>query len=287
MKLFVLFLSLLSFNALACEYQGKDGLLVTKKEILTHDLALKLKDCNETEIEIIRNTLSNLEGNISAFQLNHLLDIPDFKLNHERLIIKNLNKLTRLQLALKDNMHVTGSINSPSLIEFNSSDSISIFCNGCLHGQQQNLKITFRSILGKTINKDINIDFITYYKAYRLLTDVPAFSKINEDSIEMIQTEKIPHAELMTEEDHLKFYQTNKPLKAGSILKMSDLSATKIIHAGIKSEVILENHFVKIKTQGIPRSNGAIGEMIEVYQPEKNKKYYGKVIDINKVHVQL
>lgn len=287
MKLLFLFLSILSSSAFACEYLGKDGILITQKEISLADLTLKLKDCTEDEMNIIRSTLSNLEGNISAYQLNHLLNIEEFKLNHERLIIKNLNKISRLQLALKENIHVFASKDAPSFVEFNSNDTLSIFCNGCLYGQQQNLRLAIRSILGKVTNKDLKVDFITYFKAYRLMTNTSAFSTIKEDDVEIIQVEKIPHTEFLTDLSQLRFYQTNKPLKAGDILKMSDLSASKIIYAGVRSEIILENNFVKIKTQGIPRSAGSIGEMIEVYHPEKNKKYYGKVIDINKVHVQL
>lgn len=287
MKYISLLLFILSLNAWACEYLGKDGLLITKKEILAHDLALKLKNCNETEQEVLRTTLSNLEGNISAFQLEHLLNLPNFKLNHERLIIKNLNKITRQQLALQENIQVRSTHNSPSFIDFNSGDRLSIFCNGCLYGAKQNLILTTRSLLGQVKQQNIEVDFITYFKAYRLLTNTSAFSTINPDQLELIQTEKIPHAELITDTDKLRFYRTNKPLKAGELLKMSDFSANKIIQAGVKSELILENHFVKIKTQGIPRSAASIGEMVEVYHPEKKKKYYGKVIDINKVHVEL
>lgn len=287
MRLLVFFLSLFSLNLFACEYLGKDGLLKTQNTILTHDMALKLKNCSEEEVENIRATLNNLDGNISAFQLNHLLNITDFRLNQERLIIKSLNKIGKEQLGLKDNIHVTAGENTPSLIEFNSSDSLSVFCTGCLYGDNQNLQLSIKSLLGKSVNQNLKVDFKTYFNAYRLLSNTPAFSVISKDNIEVVQIEKIPHTELLTDLNQLRFFQTNKPLKAGEVLKMSNLSATRIIQAGVKSEVVLENQFIKIKTHGIPRSAGTIGQMIEVYHPEKKKKYLGKVIDINKVHVQL
>lgn len=287
MRLFSLLFILSSLNSFACEYTGKDGILVTKKAIQTHDLILRLKECSNEEVEIIRSTFSNIEGHISSFQLNHLLNIPDFRLNHERLIVKNLNKTTKLQLALKENIHVTATDNAPSFLEFNSTDTLSLFCNSCLHGANQNLSLHINSSLGILSKKDIKVNFITYFTAYRVLSNTSAFSTINSENVEVVQTEVIPHQELLTDLSTLRFYQTNKTLKAGELIKMSDLSATKIIRAGVKSEVVLENHFIKIKTHGIPRSAGTIGEMIEVYHPEKNKKYYGKVIDINKVHVQL
>src|SRR5690606_29148700 len=188
MKLLVIFLGLFSLNLFACEYLGKDGLLKTQSSILTHDLILKLKNCNEEEVETIRTTLTNLEGNISSFQLNHLLNIPGFNLNQERLIIKSLNKISKEQLGLKDNIHVTASKEAPSLIEFNSNDSLSVFCNSCLYGANQNLLINIKSVLGMVSKKDLKVDFKTYFKAYRLLSNTSAFSTISEDNIEVTHT---------------------------------------------------------------------------------------------------
>lgn len=287
MKIFLFLLALYAFNSLACEYIGQDGILVTKKEIKKKDLKLKLKDCTARELETIRSTFSNIEGNIGILQLHQILAIPHFKMNHDRLIIKKLSKMTKQQLALKDNMQVYATTTAPSIMGFNSTDSLSLFCNSCLYGSDQNLSLHIKSASGELSKEDIKVNFVTYFTAYRILSNTAAFSGIKLDDVEVIMTENIPHIEFLTDVSQLRFYQTNKSLKAGQMLKMSDLSPTRIIHAGVKSEVILENHFIKIKTYGIPRSAGSIGEMIEVYHPEKNKKYYGKVIDINKVHVQL
>jgi flagella basal body P-ring formation protein FlgA len=92
---------------------------------------------------------------------------------------------------------------------------------------------------------------------------------------------------LISDIETLAFYKTNKPLKAGEILKTADLNAINLVKAGLKTEVVLENQMIRIKTQGISRSNGTIGELVEVYHPQKNKKYQGRVVDINKVLVEL
>ncbi len=285
MKLLLSFVLLFSLPAFACEYTGLDGILVTKKDIKTEELPLK--GCSPEEQEMFKNTLVNLEGNISAFQLNEILGFANFKLNQDRLIITSLNKMTRQQLALKDNIHVSARNNSPALISFQSHDHLSLFCNGCLYGENQTLTLHVKNILGETAQKLINVDFRTLFTAYRVLGATAAFAQIPSDNIEVVQTDSIPHTSFLEDPAHLKFYQTNKALKAGELIKMSDLSPSRIIKAGIRSELILENKFIKIKTHGIPRSSGVIGEFVEVYHPEKKKKYYGKVIDINKVHVDL
>ena len=131
-------------------------------------------------------------------------------------------------------------------------------------------------------------DFKKMVKAFRLTSALPSFSSVNDTNIlkeEYVET--IPHTDLITDVEMLKFYKTNKPLKAGEILKKSDLNAVNLVRAGLKTDVVLENQMVRIKTSGISRGNGTIGELVEVYHPQKNKKYLGKVIDINKVLVEL
>jgi flagella basal body P-ring formation protein FlgA len=93
--------------------------------------------------------------------------------------------------------------------------------------------------------------------------------------------------DLITDLETLKFFKTNKPLRTGDIIKRSDLNAINLVKAGLKTDVVLENQMIRIKTQGISRGNGAIGDIVEVFHPQKNKKYQGKVIDINKVLVEL
>jgi flagella basal body P-ring formation protein FlgA len=124
-------------------------------------------------------------------------------------------------------------------------------------------------------------------RAYRVISFHPAFSQITETSLKEEYIESIPHTDLVTNLETLKFFKINKPLNTGDFLRQSDLNALSLVKAGVKTEVIIENELLKLKTSGISRSNGILGEFVEVYHPEKKKKYYGKVIDINKVHVDL
>jgi flagella basal body P-ring formation protein FlgA len=124
-------------------------------------------------------------------------------------------------------------------------------------------------------------------KAFRVTAHLPAFSEIPVSSLKQELIEAIPHTDLFSNPEKLKFFKLNKPIRSGEILRQSDLSALSIVKAGMKTEVIIENTLVKLKTTGICRSNGALGDYVEVFHPQKNKKYLGKVIDINKVLVEL
>jgi flagella basal body P-ring formation protein FlgA len=85
----------------------------------------------------------------------------------------------------------------------------------------------------------------------------------------------------------LKFFKTNKPIKPGEILKKSDLNGSLLVKAGSNTEVIIENQLLKLKTTGISRNSGIYGDQVEVLNIQKNKKYVGKIIDINKIQVEI
>ena len=125
-------------------------------------------------------------------------------------------------------------------------------------------------------------------KAFRVTQPLPSFSDIKDKNVVKEEyVEAIPHTDLITDFESLKFFKTNKPLRTGELIKRSDLNAVNLVKAGLKTEVILENSAIRIKTDGISRNSGSIGEMVEVYHAQKNKKYLGKVIDVNKVLVEL
>src|SRR5690606_23128854 len=114
-----------------------------------------------------------------------------------------------------------------------------------------------------------------------------AFRALKASSLKEDYIEAIPHTDLFQNMGKIHFYQLNKPIKAGEVLKKSDLNPINLVRAGMTTEVFIENSLMKIKTHGISRSNGSLGDLVEVYHPQKRKKYHGKVIDINKVLIEL
>jgi flagella basal body P-ring formation protein FlgA len=179
-------------------------------------------------------------------------------------------------------------VNTSGILALNAGDSVEVNCHSCLYGMQQPLTIQILEFDGSRKSFFATADFKKMVKAYRLLSALPSFSSLDNQALlkeEFI--ESIPHTDLITDLETLKFYKTNKPLRTGDIIKRSDLNAINLVRAGLKTDVVLENQMIRIKTQGISRSNGAIGETVEVFHQQKNKKYQGRVIDINKVLVEL
>ena len=290
MKLLI-FLLFFSFKTLACEVTLPVNMLVMSESQLAIN-GLKAIDCTDSEMNALTGTISSLDGRVASFQLEEILKSKGHTIfvSPRSFLVQQVKTLIREQLSLPEGTQVAAVTagNSQGVIELAAGDKISIDCTSCLYGASQPMSIIVQGFDGTSKSHFIKADFKRMVRAYRVVLAIPSFSNISPRQMLVEQfVESIPHTDLITDLGSLKFYKTNKPIKAGELLRLADLNAVNLVKAGLKTEVILENSMVRIKTQGISRSNGAIGEFVEVFHPQKNQKYQGKVIDINKVLVEL
>lgn len=248
-------------------------------------------DCSPELLRELDLIIESVDGKIASYQLEEMLKSKGFIFNARPNVVevKHLRHLVREQLNLPTGINLKSSeaMNSQNFVALESGDDVQVQCQGCLFGSQQPLNLVITGFDGVERTMTVKADFKKQTRAYRLVTFQAAFSELSKEALIEEFVESIPHTDLVTNLEHLRFYKTNKPLRSGEILRMSDLTALSLVKAGLKTEVIIENSHLKLKTHGISRNNGSLGELVEVYHPEKNKKYLGKVIDINRVLVDL
>ena len=247
--------------------------------------------CADEALNDVNQTLISVEGKITSIQLSEMLKAKNRNvLIQPHLIqVQHLKHLVREQLMLPPGVQLRSSeaVNAANFLSLAPGDKVEVECTGCLYGSQQPLNLHIAGFDGTERSLIVRADFKKMVKAYRLLGSRSAFSEIKPEFLKEEYVESIPHTDLVTNLSTLKFYKLNKPVRAGELLKLSDLNALNLVKAGLKTEILIENDLVKLKTSGISRSNGTLGQFVEVYSPQKNKKYQGKVIDINKVLIEL
>jgi flagella basal body P-ring formation protein FlgA len=291
LKYALFFLVFVAQTALACEVYLPYQMIVFNDDKSGKNV-YQPKNCESAVIDDLHQIVTGLEGRVASFQLKEMMSARghEIEIGPQSILIQQFRTMIREQLPLPAGVQVkaTRSINMPGILALPAGDKIEINCSACLYGTQQPLNVTIQGFDGSKQSMFATADFMKMVKAYRLLSSLPSFSSLNDPGLLKEEyIESIPQTDLITDIDSLRFYKTNKPLKTGEILKRSDLNAVNLVKAGLKTDVVLENQMIRIKTQGISRSNGTIGELVEVYHPQKNKKYQGKVIDINKVLVEL
>lgn len=290
-KIFIaLFFILAAKLSIACEVHLPQNLVILGS---SSDFAQVIQhtSCSDDAIRNVNETLGEVEGKITSFQFAEILKSKnhDVAIQPNMIQVQHLKHLVREQLMVPPGIQLRSSeaINSPNYMAVAPGDRIEIQCTGCLYGSQQPLNVNVIGFDGSNRSLTVKADFKKMVRAFRVLSFHPAFSEIHSSSLKEEYIESIPHTDLVTNLETLKFFKINKPMKAGDLLRQSDLNALSLVKAGVKTEVIIENELVKLKTSGISRSNGTLGEFVEVFHPQKNKKYYGKVIDLNKVLVEL
>ncbi|MFL5783394.1 MAG: flagella basal body P-ring formation protein FlgA [Bacteriovoracaceae bacterium] len=289
MKLFFLLMFVVP-AAFACDISMPHRLIVLSDEI-SGQSPINAANCTEAIMTEFQKTITGLEGRISSSQLTEMMSSKghDVKIEPHMVQIQNIKSFIREQLPIPAGVHVknTYSMNSSNFLALAPGDQLQISCTACLWGTRQPINISVSGFDGSRRDFISVADFGKMVRAFRLNRSLNSFSEITVYDIKEEFTEAVPHTEFISDVQNLRYYKTNKPLKAGELLRLSDLNAMNIVKAGLKTEVILENALVRIKTSGISRGNGAFGDIVEVYHPQKNKKYQGKVIDTNKVLVEL
>jgi hypothetical protein len=274
----------------ACEVHLPNHLVILG-ETTSFEASVQHTACSDQALQEINSILNSVEGKITANQFSEILKLKNLtvKIEPSLIEVQHLSHLVREQLLMPTGVQLRSSetVNAPSFLSLAPGDRVEVQCSGCLFTVQQPLNIKVIGFDGSEKMILVKADFKKMVRAYRVIGFHPAFSEITSSSLKEEFTEAIPQTDLITNLETLHFFKLNKPIRSGELLRLSDLNALNLVKAGLKTEVIIESDHVKLKTTGISRSNGTLGEFVEVFHPQKNKKYQGKVIDINKVLVEL
>ncbi len=288
--IFTLILISLVPACLGCEIHLPDHLLILGQSSNFKE-ALQQTDCTSTAIDEVSSLLNSIEGKVTSSQFAAILKMKNIEAQilPNTFRIDHISHLVREQLVLPPGVQLKSSevVNGPNYLSLMPGDQIEIQCLGCLFGSRQPLNMKVISLDGNHRNLTVNADFKKMVKAFRTVGFLPAFSSVSLGHVHEEFVESIPQTDLVTSLEELKFYKLNKPLRGGELLKKSDLNAINLVRAGSKTDVVIENALIKLQTSGISRNNGGYGEFVEVFNPQKNKKYQGRVVDINKILVEL
>lgn len=229
-------------------------------EFLKRELA---KDFNTTKIEITPRKLSLLELN---------LVLRDQLTNGSNLYFFNLKSLNR--------------INTISLLE---DEQIKASCESCNGFGEKNIKIDIASHLqGSTRTLWFSSKIMAKVKVFKAKRSL-SFQQ-NHLEVEDFYADEIFTASpenTLTTLVNINFYKVNKNILQGSVISNLDLQAVNLINFGTPVNVRLKNQNINLQRTAMPTRSALYGEVIELRNPNNNKTIAGKVVDYNKVVIEL
>lgn len=285
----VLILTLLSASlSWACELPLPQRLLVTGK--ITGKWSISDSDCSIEQIYEVHALLQDQDGTIPIARLQAALG------NEIRLIstskeirIDNVESLIRRSYS--DVGDATVTISSPfqgALIEIPMIGDLMLHCHPCQFGGEEIMRLSVRNMSQNHNEYNFQAKFVRYVDAFQVRQQLPAFSqKLTTEMFEQVRVPAAAYGQYLTDLSRIAFFKTNKSLRRGDVLKVSDLSPLTLVRAGDRVELVFENPHVKVKSQALSRQNGGMGDQVEVWNQATGKKYRGVVVDHNRVVVDL
>ncbi len=252
-------------------------------------------DCDNNVSNKITQIISNSNGSIGADFLKSEIkkDFPNLNItiSPRKISLLDLNSTLRDHLTSDSNLFFINSksLNGLKTIGLTDGEQIKIICDNCNSFGEKNIKIDISNSL---TNSNRALWFtsrlmakISVFKAKRNLSFQQKHLNPEDFYSDYIFTGAPEN--LLTTIENIHFYKVNKTILQGSPISNLDLQAVNLINFGTPVQVILKNQNINLHKTAIPNRSAYFGETIELKNPNNNKIIAGKVIDYNKVVIEL
>lgn len=278
----------ISVSTWACEIHLPERLLMSSQSSgATHKQAL---NCEHTQIEELYNVLRDQSGPVPLARLQAAIGKNIFLRSQKSVIqIENIESILEKNYPdLSESRRENQAQVLGSYIALEMNDQLEVSCHPCQFRGAEHFNLKILNLGQVKLSLEIPTRVFKLEEAIKLRTTLNAFSdKIQNDQWEVTKAPAINYGRYFTQSEKLKYFKTNKQIKAGEFLKESDLTPLNIVRAGDKVEITFENDHIKVKSQAISRQNGGIEDVIEVWNQANGKKYKGIVTDFNHVTIKL
>lgn len=123
--------------------------------------------------------------------------------------------------------------------------------------------------------------------AWVTIRALPAGSRLSSTHIErrMMDQEQIPHDALL-EPLGLEQFESSRQLRAGEVLRGSDLQPAKLIRKGQNVDVITARGGLIVSSQAVANQDGRAQQVIHLSHPESGRRLRGRVTGPGEVHLE-
>ncbi|MBY0517730.1 MAG: flagellar basal body P-ring formation chaperone FlgA [Bacteriovoracaceae bacterium] len=248
------------------------------------------KDCSADSINEVYNVLRDQKGLIPLSRITAAInESTKIFSDSQTITVENIYDLIQKNFTeIEDAQSVVTSPFQGNLIAVENESNVALHCHPCQFVGEEVLRLNVKNFKSGEKNYSFPAKFTRYVEAFKIKQSLPAFTKnLSPEMFEKVRVPSSAYAQYLTDLSKLNFYKTNKSLRAGEIIRTSDLSPQTLVNAGEQVELIFESSQIVLKSHALSRQNGGLGDSIEVWNQTTGKKYSGKVIDHKRVSVDL
>lgn len=248
-------------------------------------------DCAHEVSQKITQIISNANGVVTAGFLEKEFTNSTVDIQPRKISLLNLNTILHEQLATNTNLYFfnTQSMNQTRTLSLLDGESAKAVCESCNNFGEKNIKID--------INNPINNTSRTQWFTSKILAKTKVLKakrnlgyqekSLSIDDFYTEETFTQNPQNVLSNLDNIHFFKPNKNILEGSIVSNMDLQAVNLVNYGTPVNLTLKSQNISLSKIAMPARSALFGEMIEVQTLNNNKKVLGRVIDFNKVVVEL
>lgn len=261
----------------------------------SHNSLIKESDCPTTIQSAFISKIYQSSGLLTTKVLNY--DKRFKKSGFTVHLVPNRIRVSNLKESLKEKFNLGNLwsfsklrfVNKKTTLALMSEDSLSFGCEFCHTTGEKNISLTvYNPIKNYTKTHWASATVLVATKVLIPNRPIsPSEPQLTPSDFKLKYLSVTRPEKYFTNIEQLVFYKVNKPISPNEGLLYNDLVPVNLVSAGTLTKIILRNKTLQVEGTAIPSQSGKFGEVIKLRNPKTNRMITGKVVDFNKVMVDL
>lgn len=224
---------------------------------------------------------------------NFTEDLSNFDVEFEpgKIETSSIEELLKKNIDLPNNWTWTEIriLNQTQLLLLSAQERLSVKCTNCNSSGSKNIELTISNSLSGVSRKEwVNATIAIRAKALVAKTNLAVNNQaLNPADFEFKTIESVRPERFFTDQESLIYFKLNKPLAQGTALENTDITPVNLVTTTHPVQIIFKNDDIVLSGTAQALRPGKMGETIQLKNSLSKKTIVGKVVDFNKVLIEL
>lgn len=294
LSLFIFFFTFAAYSK-ECSIETFSKIYRTHKTqvIQTKDFVIQ-SNCDNEILNKISVLLTSTEGTVGTdFLINEILREHhqlEISFSLKKISLLDLSEAFKEQLASGTNLSFlqNRSLNGLNTLGLLEGEQMRAICDSCQTLGEKTIKIDIVNPI-KNSNRALwfNSKIMAKIKVVKASRNISFQQKnLNSKDFYFDEINTMSADNSLTTLDNIQFYKSNKTILQNTVVSNVDLQAINLVNNGTPVQVTLLNQNISLHKNAMPLRSARFGDIVELKGPN-NKNISGKVVDFNKVVIEL
>tara|TARA_R110000868_G_scaffold100128_1_gene275353 strand:+ start:18045 stop:18917 length:873 start_codon:yes stop_codon:yes gene_type:complete len=281
---------LFSFSASAgsCFIETYDQILILSKQGDFSNL-VKKSNCNNEQLGRFIVFAQNAQGPVQSFVFSNTF--KDISITPQKVVFRTLDdELSRRGILPTEGKILEAKrLSGLSALTFAKDQKLDLDCASCPSTGENTIRIRIRDSLGSSQSTHwITTEIGVPTKALvATRSHAPGLNAIDPSGFVQKNIYSSKPNQLLSAAIPLHFYKLSKTIAPGETLFKSQVSPMQLVRPDTDVNVLIQDGAITINGSAKPLSYGVLGQRIKLKNSRSSRIIWGKVVDTNKVVVEL